>query len=253
MHGGTAADGAASPLAHDGDVPSRDPVLVVCAHGTRSAAGQATYAALADAVRAAAPGQRVEPAYVDILAPDVGTLVAALDDAGERVVVVPLLLSYGFHVGVDVAKAVAGRPRAVAAGHLGPSPLLAGVLRDRLAAIDVEPAAVVLAAAGSSDPAAVDDTTAAAILLADLIGVPVTAGYGSSASPSVADAVVAARAETSGPVAVAAYLLAPGYFHGMLAGVGADAVTAPLCSPADIPDDVVQLVLARYTAALATF
>lgn len=240
-------------LAHDGGVPSRDPVLVVCAHGTRSADGQATYAALVDAIRATAPGLRVEPAYVDILSPDVGTLVADLDDAGERVVVVPLLLSYGFHVGVDVANAVAGRSSGVAAGHLGPSPLLAGVLQQRLAALDVTPAAIVLAAAGSSDPAAADDTAAAAALLADLAGVPVTVGYGASSTPTVSAAVLAARAGTSEPVVVASYLLAPGYFHGQLATVGADAVTAPLCSPDDIPQAVVDLVLVRYTDALARF
>jgi len=226
------------------------PVLVACAHGTRTADGRATYLALADAVHAAS-GVRVAPAYVDIQEPDVGTLVGALDDAGERVVVVPLLLSYGFHVGVDVAKAVAGRTAAVAARHLGPSDLLTDVLVQRLAALDVVPGFIVLAAAGSSDPAALDDTTAAAALLSARTGVDVVVGFGASAQPSVADAVEHARRRCPGPVVVASYLLAPGYFHGLLARTGADAVTGPLCSPAGIPDAIVELVLARYTAALS--
>lgn len=238
-------------LAHDGTVPLSDPVLVLCAHGTRSAAGQATYSALADAVRAAVPGVRVESAFVDILEPDVGQLVDRLDSAGERIVVVPLLLSYGFHVGVDIADAVAGRPGAAAAAHLGPSDLLTDVLAERLAALDVGPGIVVLAAAGSSDPAAIDDTTAAAGLLRERIGVDVIVGYGASAKPTVAEAVERARGQRTGPVVVASYLLAAGYFHGLLAQAGADAVTAPLCFPSDIPAAIVELVLARYTAALA--
>lgn len=234
-------------------MPIRPPVLVVCAHGTRSAAGQATYLALADAVRAVAPELRVVSAYVDIQVPDVGTLVGALDDAGDRIVVVPLLLSYGFHVGVDVAKAVIGRSGAVAAQHLGPSTLLTDVLVQRLAALDVEPTAIVLAAAGSSDPAALDDTTAAADLLRSRTGVDVVVGFGASARPSVADAVDQVRPQTTGPLVVASYLLAPGYFHGLLERVGADAVTAPLCSPSDIPAAIVELVLARYAAAVEGF
>lgn len=233
-------------------MPIRPPVLVACAHGTRTADGRSTYLALADAVRAAS-GVRVEPAFVDIQDPDVGDLVDRLHAAGERVVVVPLLLSYGFHVGVDIAKAVAGRTAAVAARHLGPSDLLTDVLIERLAALDVDPEVVVLAAAGSSDPAAIDDTTAAADLLSARTGIDVVVGYGASAQPSVAEAVARARSESAGPVVVASYLLAPGHFHGRLAEVGADAVTAPLCSPADIPTAIVELVLARYAAALAEF
>jgi len=233
-------------------VPIPPPVLVACAHGTRTADGRSTYLALADAVRAAS-GVRVEPAFVDIQDPDVGDLVDRLHAAGERVVVVPLLLSYGFHVGVDIAKAVAGRTAAVAARHLGPSDLLTDVLIERLAALDVDPEVVVLAAAGSSDPAAIDDTTAAADLLSARTGIDVVVGYGASARPSVAEAVDRARLQSAGPVVVASYLLAPGYFHGRLADVGADAVTAPLCSPSDIPAAIVELVLARYTAALAEF
>ena len=227
-----------------------DPVLVACVHGTRSPAGQQTYLALADAVRRAT-GVRVLSAYVDVQEPAVADLVSTLDDAGERVVVVPLLLSYGFHVGVDVAKAVVGRTHAIAARHLGPSPLLTDALERRLAALPVRPAAVVLAAAGSSDPAAHDETAAAAAMLAARIGRPVTVGYGASAQPSVADAVTATRTANPGQVVVASYMLAPGHFHGRLADAGADAVTDPLCSPTDIPDAIVQLVRRRYVDAAA--
>lgn len=234
----------------DGRVPTRPPVLVACAHGTRSADGQATYLALADALRASS-GLRVESAFVDVQEPGVGDLVDRLDSTGERVVVVPLLLSYGMHVGVDVAKAVAGRTAAVAAAHLGPAALLTDVLVERLAGLDVAPGTVVLAAAGSSDPAAVADTTAAADLLSRRVGVEVTVGYGSSATPTVAEVVERAHGTSAGPVVVASYLLAPGYFHGLLARVGADAVTAPLCTPSDIPAAIVELILARYSDALA--
>ena len=72
-----------------------------------------------------------------------------------------------------------------------------------------------------------------------------TVGYGSAARPTVPDAVAAARAAGAPRVVVAAYLLAPGYFHDRLAEAGADVVTAPLA-----PDRrLVDVVLDRYSAA----
>jgi sirohydrochlorin ferrochelatase len=164
---------------------------------------------------------------------------------------VPLLLSGGYHVHVDIARAVEGHDGAVAARPLGPDPRLAGVLRDRLLAAGADPhdplTAVVVAAAGSSDPRAVADVEHTADLLQRGWAGPVTTGYGSAAQPSVPDAVAAARRGGAERIVVAAYLLAPGHFADKLASSGADAVSAPL-----LPDErIAAVLLDRYDAAAA--
>ncbi|KGM14636.1 hypothetical protein N867_18775, partial [Actinotalea fermentans ATCC 43279 = JCM 9966 = DSM 3133] len=128
-----------------------EPVLVACSHGTDDPAGRAVVAGIVDGLRGSRPGLDVRPAFVDVQAPAVGEVVAQVTDAGRAAVVVPLLLSAGYHVHVDIAAAVAGRP-AVAGGALGPDVRLVGCLVDRLRDAGAEPTdAVVLAAAGSSD------------------------------------------------------------------------------------------------------
>ena len=108
-------------------------------------------------------------AFVDVQPPTVVDVVAELGGSGRAAVVVPLLLSGGYHVHVDIAGAVAGSADAVAARPLGPDPRLVEVLRDRLGAAGADrrdPAtAVVLAAAGSSDPRSVADGAGTADLL----------------------------------------------------------------------------------------
>ena len=178
--------------------------------------------------------------------------MAELAAAGRPAVVVPLLLSGGYHVHVDIADAVAGSPGTVAARPLGPDPRLAEVLHDRLVEADADPldplTAVVVAAAGSSDARAVADVESTADLLQRTWAGPVTTGYGSAAVPPVPDAVAAARKAGAERVVVASYLLAPGHFHDKLAGAGADVVTAPL-----LPDDrIAAVLLDRYDAALPT-
>jgi sirohydrochlorin ferrochelatase len=178
--------------------------------------------------------------------------VAGLAAAGQRAVVVPLLLSGGYHVHVDIAGAVDGAAGAVAARPLGPDPRLAAVLSDRLVEAGADPGdsrtAVVLAAAGSSDRRAVADVEHTAELLQRSWAGPVTTGYGSAARPTVPDAVTAARETGAQRVVVASYLLAPGHFHDKLAGAGADLVTAPL-----LPDDrIAAVLLDRYDAALGS-
>jgi sirohydrochlorin ferrochelatase len=222
---------------------------VACAHGTRDPAGRRLIAELALAARALRPDLVTTAAFVDVQPPTVVDVVAGLAAAGRAAVVVPLLLSGGYHVHVDIAGAVAAHPGAVAARPLGPDPRLVAVLHDRLLEAGADPAdrrtAVVLAAAGSSDPRAVADVEDTAALLQRSWAGPVTTGYGSAAQPAVPDAVAAARRGGAGRVVVAAYLLAPGHFAGKLAEAGADAVTAPL-----LPDQrIAAVLLDRYAAA----
>ena len=229
----------------------RTPVLVACSHGTRDVSGRRAVLALVAAVAAARPAVEVREAFVDVQEPAVADVVRAVTDAGRPAVVVPLLLSTGYHVDVDIRAAVEGRT-AVAAPALGPDDRLTTLLRERLrerGATNRD--AVVLAAAGSSDPAAADAVAEVAKVLRVNDFEPVTIGYAAASRPTVAEAVAAVRREHPGRrVAVASYLLAPGHFHGLLQQAGADVVTEPLLAVDAAPDPrLVELVLARYDAA----
>jgi sirohydrochlorin ferrochelatase len=228
------------------------PVLVACAHGTRGPLGRRTVGSLVAAVAEARPGLDVAAAFVDVQPPEVADVVRRVTDAGRRAVVVPLLLSAGYHVNVDIGRATAG-PGARSAGALGPDVRLTQVLLDRLREAGARDGdAVVLAAAGSSDERSGADVDQVAAVIRSSWSGPVLVGYGASARPSVPEAVAQARELTEGRVAVAAYLLAPGFFHDRLQKAGADVVTGPLAVDASgrIDPRLVQVVLDRYDAAV---
>ncbi|MGZ8176634.1 sirohydrochlorin chelatase [Williamsia sp. SKLECPSW1] len=219
-----------------------DPTLVLVAHGTRSAAGVGTVARLADLV-----ADRVGPvrvAFVDVLGP---TPSEVLDEIDGPAVLMPAFLASGYHVRVDIPEHVrgTGRTDVRVTSALGPDPAIAQVLLARLREAGWRAGDhVVLAAAGSSDPHALTDVRTAADQLARLTGAPVDVGYAATASPTVAEAVGAARVAGARRVAVAAHLLAPGMFHARLTGAGADLVAEPLGADPALAD----LVAARFRA-----
>ncbi len=228
---------------------------VLVSHGTSDLAGRAVVSSIVADARRRRAGLQLHLAHVDVQAPFVGDVTAELLPdlrAGATVIVVPLLLSVGYHVRVDVARAVAACPAlspaggAAAAGPLGPDPRLADLLCRRLRAAGVGDGwSIVLAAAGSSDPDAALAAAQTAVHVRQLVAenCSVTIGYGASAKPSVTEAVAMARARRPrAPVAVASYLLAPGFFHDQLARCGADVVSAPLG-----PDPILaEIALDRY-------
>lgn len=214
------------------------PTLVAVAHGSSYPAAAQTVTALARNVTRLAPVIDIRVAFVQHAEP---SLPQVLAQAGDNAVVVPLLLSTGYHLTTDIA----GAARRVA-GPLGPDQLLVIALLSRLAEAGVpKGVGVVLAATGSSDPKAADQIAAQAGLLAAELDAPVIPGFAASGQPSVEDAVTRLRDETRGPVAIASYLLAPGLFHDRVAKSGADWVTAPL---GDHPA-VAALVIDRYRTA----
>ncbi|MEU7905621.1 CbiX/SirB N-terminal domain-containing protein [Actinoplanes sp. NPDC049118] len=205
---------------------SRLPVLLAVAHGTRSAAGQAQIRDLVDRVACRRPDLDVRLAFADVQQPRVADAIQGL-----HAVVVPLLLSSGYHVRVDIAEAVAAAD-AVATAPLGPDPVLVESLRRHIGDTD----AVVLAAAGSSDPgwrAGIADVAAR---------LDAHVAYASGAELRVPDVVAHLRAQGARRITVAAYLLAEGLFYRSLHRAGADVVTPPLCADPAVAD----LVLARY-------
>ena len=189
-----------------------DPALLAISHGTASPAGQAAVAALVDGVAVAMPDVHVRLGHVDVQQPDVAASLGALAP-DEPAVIVPLLLSAGYHVRVDLREQSAGHAGVAISAALGPDERLVEVLAARLAALEPAPKdAVVLAVAGSSDDRANEDCRVTARMLSERLGRAVSIGFLAAAEPRLGPAVGAARAGDR-RVVVANYLLAPGYFH----------------------------------------
>jgi sirohydrochlorin ferrochelatase len=226
-----------------------DPVLIACSHGTAAPEGQRAVAGLVAAVARRRPDLDVRAAFVDVQEPTPAEVLSEVltEVEGREARLVPLLLSAGYHVFVDLTEAVATTPHASVSPALGPDDRLADLLHVRLEESGLRPGdRIVLAAAGSSQPSAVADCATVAEALGRLVGRPVTAAYLSAAQPRVQDAVATLR-QSPGRVVVATYLLAPGFFAELAARAGADLVTAPLLLPDEPPAEaLVDIVLERY-------
>jgi sirohydrochlorin ferrochelatase len=263
--------------------PAGYPPLVAVAHGSKDPRAAATVSELLAVVTARAAdatggGVDVRAAFLDHCAPSLPQVLGALGSGCARsCVVVPLLLTAAYHSKSDIpaqlAAASSSARRSAAggraaldvrrAGTLGPHPLLLAALERRLreAGVAVDSAAdrartsVVLAAAGSSDPAA-NATIAdlAAGWQRDRGWRAVVPAYASAAGPSPAEAVEglnAAFSAAQGPVVVATYLLAPGYFADKIRAASAEAGASAVSAVLGAAPEVADVVLARYRAAAA--
>ncbi|WP_133541482.1 CbiX/SirB N-terminal domain-containing protein [Microbacterium sp. BK668] len=228
-----------------------NPALLAISHGTASAEGQAAVAALVEAVARSLPDTTVRLGHVDVQQPDVAASLAALPD-GQPVVIVPLLLSAGYHVRIDLTQQSAHRSDVVIADALGPDARLVDVLTARLAPLEArEGDRVVLAVAGSSDERANDDCRTTADMLAARLGRRVDVGFLAATEPRLGAAVDTVRDEASGRVVVASYLLAPGYFHDLAIRLAAGApVARPLLDDDEPAASLVDLVIDRYRGSI---
>lgn len=224
--------------------PSR---LVTVAHGTRLTAGNAIAADLT-AQASALLGVTATTSYVELCEPIVNDVLAS---SAVPTVVVPLLLSTGFHVKVDIPAALRGsRGPAALTRPLGPDPVLADVQRRRLLEAGAKPGGpVVLVAAGSNDPDAVPDLALAQRHLAAVWGGPVLVATVSGAGRPIEDAV--AEASLYGDVAVSTYLLSPGLFSRKVAALATDAGARWVSDVLGADAEIAGLVAARYREALA--
>lgn len=228
-------------------------VLAGFSHGTSSPLGQRLVASLMAAVAAALPEHETRLGFVDVQQPDIEATFDSVESAAS-VVVVPLLLSAGYHVHVDLRRAVRAQVErsTVLTGALGPDERLTAVLVRRLAEAGLRSEdALVLSVAGSSDRRAIADCEVVAAQLAEATGHEVTLGYLSAAEPRLVDAVNAAR-QSGRRVVVSSYLLAPGYFHDLAVAGGGDVTTAPLLAEyEESPQELVDVVLDRYAEGAA--
>jgi sirohydrochlorin cobaltochelatase len=77
--------------------------IVLVAHGARDPRWAEPFHAVAEGLRAAAPGLRVELAFLELMPPDLATTLGALAAAGAtRADVVPLFLGSGSHLRGDL-------------------------------------------------------------------------------------------------------------------------------------------------------
>lgn len=230
----------------------RRPILLAVSHGTSDAEGARAIADLVDAVAAAVPDVEVRSAFVDVQQPDAADLLPTIDGP---VVIVPLLLSRGFHVHHDLHGMAAKKPDAVVSDPMGPDPRLAEVLADRLADASADtPSAdtgarepVILAVAGSRDADSLTDAEAMASLLSLRLGARVELAYLAARQPDLPTAVAAHP-----DAVVSTYLLAQGFFFDMtVSQAEGRTVTLPLLDGTTVPQPLIDLIVARYDEASA--
>ncbi|WP_375497786.1 sirohydrochlorin chelatase [uncultured Jatrophihabitans sp.] len=222
----------------------KHPRLLLVAHGTRSTVGLQTTRELRDAVGAARPGTLVELCYLDVVDPRLADVLATDD---RPAVIVPALLSTGFHVQHDIPEAIGDRPSTLLARHLGPHPLLVEAMFDRLpagaaSAVNAASAAVALVGAGSTRPEARTELDEVARLIGERTGATVPVF-------TMADDLPAELSALARPLQVLTYLLAEGQFVTTLRDA-ADELTE-VGDPIGVHPAVVELVWSRYDEALA--
>ncbi|MGW1671197.1 sirohydrochlorin chelatase [Streptomyces sp. NPDC002324] len=245
-----------SRVSRDGTRRPAPPALVLVAHGSRDPRALATVRTLMERVRERRPGLAVHLGHIELNEPLLPDTLAALGD--RAAVLVPLLLSRGYHVKQDIPEmAAAAEARTRLAAPLGPHPLLVETLharlveagwRTRMSAATRRTSAVVLAAAGSRDPEAAEDTGRTARLLADRLGVPVLPAYASAAAPTVPEAVRCLTARGRTRIAVASYFTAPGRF----ARECAEAAPWITAAPLGAHPTMAKLILHRYDESLTS-
>lgn len=202
------------------------------------------------------PGLRVETGFLDFNIPSVQGVLESLAAEGVReVVALPLLLTRAFHAKADIPAVLRDAPprlRIRQAEVLGPSPLLLSALERRLYEAGLTPAdksstGVVLASAGSTDPEAI-------AVIADIARewwhtgwCAVRPAFASASLPRTEDAVRELRELGCSTVAVAPYVLAPGFLPDRIARGAAQAdVLAEVLGPSP---EVAQVLLERYDTA----
>jgi hypothetical protein len=257
---------------HRISVASDAPALVLAIPG----AGRDHDVELADQIAEAAvescPGVEIRIAYLGSVTDSLGDLLGT-DPAAARpvngngadptpqAVVIPLLA--GSHPVFDRRFAAAVAQSSVPAllgGHLGPHPLLAGALHDRLSEVglarasrarglNISAGANGVLVVADRGPQAVSDAGVTAVLLAARLAVPVLpASLGDP--PSIEAALARLREAGATHPAIAPCLVGPETDPAELTALS-NALDAPCAAPLGAHPAIAQLVTIRYGEALA--
>jgi sirohydrochlorin ferrochelatase len=222
--------------------------LVTVAHGSRDSEGPRAIRALVKRVGRRLAGVEVVESYVELAEPSFASVMAT---AQEPSVVVPLLLSTGYHVNVDLPEAARLSPLPVTmARPLGPHPLLAAAGAMQLRAAGAGRGdAVVMVVAGSKDPDAATEALVAGRLLGAHWGAPVRVAFLSGSGPSVPEVFAELREQGRSRIATSPYLLAPGHFATKASTVARAQGTFAVADVLAHHPLVAELVVRRYLAA----
>lgn len=224
--------------------------LVLVAHGTADERGQRVVYDVAATVQQRLPDTQVDVGFVDVCDPGIDEVLARWPQA----VIVPYLLTTGFHVRQDIPAALARHGGdLVATPALGAAPEVVAALCDRWAdarSRDDEGGvrqydAVVVVGAGSSDEGARREVMCLAALVAATLGLPSRAGFLSGTGPSATSCISDVRRLGARRVAVLPALLAPGFFLNKALDLEADLVSQAL----GVHPALVDLVVRRYGEA----
>ena len=250
---------------HRISVSSDAPALVLAIPGQASDLVAELADQIAEAAAESCPGVDIRIGYLSGTEDDLASAIAwdqgNTSAAAPQAVVVPLLA--GPHPTFDLQIATilsqSSAPVMLAA-HLGPHPLLAGALHDRLSEVGLARASRARGlniAAGSNGvlviadrgPQAISDAGVTAVLLAARLAVPVVpASLGDSSS--ISGALDRLREAGAGHPAIAPCLIGPETDPNELTQLSG-AIDAPCAAPLGTHQAVAQLVAVRYGEALA--
>lgn len=231
--------------------------LLLVAHGSRDPRSAPVAREVAAYLSARLPTLTARACFLELCEPDPPTALDELVAAGvDSVTVVPFLLSHAYHASIDVPGVLAAaRERFTDVRHaavLGPDPLLLEAVDVRLAESNATFDWLVVAAAGSSRPDANAAVRDVAEQLGARHGVRTSTAYASAAEPTVGDAVAEARRSGASRVAVATYLLAPGFFGDRIAEAARSAGAVAVTEALGAAEPIVDLVARRHLEAGST-
>lgn len=212
--------------------------VVATAHGTDNPDGRATINLIREQLAAVLNenepgGYTVHEAYVDVQQPDIDSVTAQFSEQDD-VVIVPLLLSTGFHTQVDLNRAAKNSPADVkVARALGPSAALARLQRQRLEEAGWDRYGdLVMAAAGSSRADGREAVELQSHIFSTLISQWTPHGFVADIDPKIADVVEENMADY-----VSSYLLGRGFFQDKLNKLDGAGDTLIISEPLVIPGD----------------
>lgn len=187
------------------------PTLVLVAHGSRDPRFGATARRVRNAVASSLPGVEVALSYLDLDEPLVGDV---LSRTAADPVVVPMLLSAGYHHKIDLPSIIAQRRPAARQTDVMGTRSLTGALADRLVEAGLRPRdGVILSAVGSPDPDADRTVRLRAIELSTRLNRPVEVVFATKLGPgqrAVATAVRRLRTGGAHRIALSPYFLSAG-------------------------------------------